>query len=158
MVLIQNDPPLRAKKDVESIKKALKDNIIEIIATDHAPHHIDEKNCEYDKAAFGIVGLETALALGITHLVEEDIISPLELIEKMSTNPAKLLGIDKGSLEVGKVADITIVDPNEEYLIDANSFVSKSKNTPFNGHKVKGKVKYTIVAGKIVVDNGELMD
>ena len=76
----------------------------------------------------------------------------------MSTNPAKLLGIDKGSLEVGKVADITIVDPNEEYLIDANSFVSKSKNTPFNGHKVKGKVKYTIVAGKIVVDNGELMD
>ncbi len=152
------NPPLRAKKDVESIKKALKDNIIEIIATDHAPHHIDEKNCEYDKAAFGIVGLETALALGITHLVEEDIISPLELIEKMSTNPAKLLGIDKGSLEVGKVADITIVDPNEEYLIDANSFVSKSKNTPFNGHKVKGKVKYTIVAGKIVVDNGELMD
>ena len=152
------NPPLRSKKDVESIKQALKENIIEIIATDHAPHHIDEKNCEYDKAAFGIVGLETAVALGITHLVEEGVLSPLELIEKMSTNPAKLLGINKGSLETGKIADITLIDPNEEYVIDVNHFESKSKNSPFHGYKVKGRVKYTIVAGKIVLDNGEIVD
>lgn len=151
------NPPLRSAKDVESLKEGLKDNTIEIIATDHAPHHIDEKNCEYDRAAFGIVGLETALPLGITHLVEDNILTPMELIEKMSTNPAKLLGIDKGSIQVGKIADITIIDPNEEYEIDVNTFASKSKNSPFHGHRVKGKVKYTIVNGKIVLNDGELI-
>lgn len=151
------NPPLRSAEDVKSLKEGLKDNTIEIIATDHAPHHMDEKNCEYDRAAFGIVGLETALPLGIIHLVEENILTPMELIEKMSTNPAKLLGIDKGSLQVGKIADITIIDPDEEYAIDVNTFASKSKNSPFHGHWVKGRVKYTIVGGKIVLNNGELV-
>lgn len=151
------NPPLRSARDVKSLKDGLRDNTIEIIATDHAPHHIDEKNCEYDKAAFGIVGLETALPLGITHLVEENILTPLELIEKMSTNPAKLLGIDKGSLKVGKVADISIIDPNEGYEVDVNTFASKSKNSPFNGYRVKGRVKYTIVNGRIVLNDGELI-
>lgn len=151
------NPPLRMLKDLESLKEGLKDHTIEIIATDHAPHHEDEKNCEYDRAAFGIVGLETALSLGITNLVEENVLTPLELIEKMSTNPAKLLRIDKGCLEIGKVADITIINPNEEYEVDVNTFASKSKNTPFNGSKVKGRVRYTIVSGKIVVNNGELI-
>jgi len=151
------NPPLRSAKDVKSLKEGLKDHTIDIIATDHAPHHIDKKNCEYDRAAFGIVGLETALPLSITHLVEENILTPLELIEKMSTNPAKLLGIDKGSLQVGKTADITIIDPDETYEIDVNSFASKSKNSPFHGYRVKGKVKYTIVGGKMVFNNGELI-
>jgi len=151
------NPPLRSTKDVESLKEGLRDNTIEIIATDHAPHHKDEKNCEYDKAAFGIVGLETALPLGVTHLVEEDILTPLQLIEKMSTNPAKLLGIDRGILAVGKVADITIIDPKEEYEINVDKFESKSKNSPFNGYKVKGKVKYTMVRGNLVLNEGGLL-
>lgn len=143
-------PPLRTQKDADSIKKALKENIIEIIATDHAPHSLDDKNCEFEKAAFGIVGLETALSVSMTELMHQNILSPLELIAKMSTNPAKLMGIDKGTLEVGKAADIAIIAPEEEFTVDVNSFYSKSKNSPFHGYKAKGKVKYTIVAGKIV--------
>lgn len=152
------NPPLRAKEDVLAIRQALKDNVIEIIATDHAPHSIDEKNCEYEKVAFGIVGLETALPLGITVLVGEGWLTPMELICKMTWNPAKMLGIDKGTLTVGKAADITIVNPNESYQIDPRTFASKSKNTPFGGFEVKGKVLYTIVDGNIVVENGELVE
>lgn len=154
------NPPLRSKEDVLAIRQALKDNIIEIIATDHAPHSIDEKNCEYEKAAFGIVGLETALSLGITVLVGEGWLTPMELIAKMTWNPAKMLGIDNnvGKLSVGKVADITIISPNEIYKINPNTFASKSKNTPFDGFDVKGKVLYTIVEGNIVVANGELVE
>ncbi|QUH28391.1 dihydroorotase [Vallitalea guaymasensis] len=144
------NPPLRSKKDVEAVKEALRDGVIEIIATDHAPHHIDEKNQGYEKAPNGIVGLETAVALGITELVETEILTPLQLIRKMSYNPAKMLGIDKGTLENGKIADITIINPTEEYEIDVNRFHSKSKNSPFHGKHVKGKVKYTIVNGKVV--------
>lgn len=143
------NPPLRTQKDVDAMKQALKDGTIDIIATDHAPHHLDEKNCEYDKAANGIVGFETAVCLSISELVETGILTPMQLIEKMSYNPAKLLGIDKGNIEIGKMADITIIDPEKEYSIDVNSFASKSKNSPFNGRKVKGQVKYTIVNGEI---------
>ena len=150
------NPPLRSKEDVLAIRQALKDNVIDIIATDHAPHSIDEKNCEYEKVAFGIVGLETALPLGITVLVEGGWLTPMELITKMTYNPAKMLNIDKGTLTIGKSADITIIDPNKTYKIDANTFASKSKNTPFGGFEVKGKVMYTIVDGNIVVENGEL--
>ena len=152
------NPPLRSKEDVLAIRQALKDNVIEIIATDHAPHSIDEKNCEYERVAFGIVGLETALPLGITVLVEEGWLTPMELIAKMTYNPAKMLNIDKGTLTVGKAADITIVDPNKIYKIDTDTFASKSKNTPFGGFEVKGKVIYTIVDGNIVVENGELVE
>lgn len=143
------NPPLRTKLDVEAMKKALQDGTIDMIATDHAPHHCEEKNCDYAKAANGIVGLETSVALTITELVEQGHLTPLGMIEKMSYNPAKMLGIDKGNIEVGKVADITIIDPQKEYVIDSSTFVSKSKNTPFNGRKVKGQVLYTLVNGII---------
>lgn len=150
------NPPLRNKEDKEAIINALKENIIEVIATDHAPHHIDEKNCEFEKAANGIVGLETSVSLSITELVNKDILTPKQLIEKMSLNPAKILGIDKGTLGVGKIADITIINPEKEYSIDVKTFASKSKNSPFDGFKVKGKVEYTIVNGNIIVENGVL--
>jgi len=151
-------PPLRSKKDIEALKQALKDGTIDIIATDHAPHHQDEKNCEFESALNGIIGLETAVPICITELVEKDILTPLELIAKLTTNPAKLLNIDKGHLSVGSVADITIIDPDCEYTVDKNKFVSLSKNTPFDKKQVKGKVIHTIVAGEIVVENGELND
>lgn len=152
------NPPLRTKEDVEALRAGLADGTIEVIATDHAPHHSDDKNCEYDKAAFGIVGLETSVALSITELIETKILTPLALIEKMSTNPAKILGIDKGSLQVGKIADITIIDPEVCYKIDKNTFESKGKNTPFDGYQVKGKPIYTIVAGQMVMENGNVME
>ena len=150
------NPPLRTHKDIEEIKKGLKDGTIDVIATDHAPHHVDEKNMGYEKAPFGIVGLETAAALTITELVDTDILTPMEMVEKLSTNPARILGIEAGELGIGKPADITIIDPNEEYKIDVNNFVSKGKNSPFHGKKVRGRVKYTIVEGKIILNNGKL--
>ncbi len=152
------NPPLRTKEDVEALRKALKNNIIDVIATDHAPHHIDEKNCEFEKAANGIIGLETSVSLGISELVETGVLTPSQLIEKMSLNPAKILNSDKGTLSVGSVADITIIDPNLEYNINVEKFASKARNTPFDGRKVKGKVLYTIVAGDIIVENGELRE
>ncbi|SET08687.1 dihydroorotase [Natronincola peptidivorans] len=151
------NPPLRTYQDIEKIKEALKDGTIEIIATDHAPHHEKDKKLPYEKAAFGIVGLETAVPLTITELVEKGVLTPLQMMEKMSTNPAKLLGLDKGELKLGKTADITIIDPKDSYNINVKAFVSKGKNSPFHGKSVRGKVKYTIVEGKIVLDNGELV-
>jgi dihydroorotase len=150
------NPPLRSKEDVEALRNALKDNTINVIATDHAPHSVDEKNCEYDKAAFGIVGLETAFALGETVLVEGGYLTPMGLIEKMTINPAKVLGIDKGDISEGKIADIAIIDPEAVYKIDASKFESKGKNTPFDGYEVKGKVLYTIVGGKTVFEKGTI--
>lgn len=150
------NPPLRSRKDLEIIRQALKDNIIEVIATDHAPHHIDDKNCEFEKAANGIIGLETSFALSYTELVESGLISLSDMVAKMTANPASVLGIDKGQLSVGSVADITIADINNEYQIDVNKMVSKAKNTPFGGRFVKGKVLYTICGGDVVVENGTL--
>ncbi|WFD09610.1 dihydroorotase [Tepidibacter hydrothermalis] len=148
-------PPLRSKEDVEEIKRGLKDGTIDIIATDHAPHHKSEKDCGFEKAANGIVGLETALSLGITNLVKEDVLSINELINKMSLNPSNLINIDRGSIEEGKIADITIFDEKEIYRIDSSKFRSKSKNTPFDKMKVFGKVKYTIVNGEVVYEGDE---
>ncbi|ABR50293.1 dihydroorotase, multifunctional complex type [Alkaliphilus metalliredigens QYMF] len=150
------NPPLRTGEDVDAIKQGLVDGTIEVIATDHAPHHADEKNQEFHQAPFGIVGLETALSIGMTELVATKLLTPMSFIEKMTINPAKLLGIDKGTIQVGKIADITILDSNLEYEIDVNTFASKSNNSPFHGSKVKGKVMFTIVAGEIIVENGEL--
>lgn len=144
------NPPLRTIKDKEAIIRGLKDNTLNIIATDHAPHHIEEKNLEFNKAPFGIVGLETSFAVSYTALVDTGVLTPIELIEKMSTNPAKVLGIDKGTLAVGTKADITIIDPEKEYVINPDDFASKASNTPFGGKKVKGSIEYTIVNGKIV--------
>ncbi len=144
------NPPIRGKKDLEALIKGIGDDVFDAIATDHAPHHADEKAKGIEKAPFGIVGSETALALTMTELVEKGVITPYQMAAKMSYNPAKILGIDKGSLEVSKVADIVIVDPDAEYEIDVNDFVSKGKNTPFNGYKVKGRVARTICGGKTV--------
>ena len=143
-------PPLRSRKDVEAIKAAIKDGTICVIATDHAPHHEDDKNGEFEQAANGIIGLETAVPLCITELVITEILSPPELIAKLTINPARILGLDKGTLGVGKMADVTIIDPNMKFSIDKETFLSKSRNTPFHGRDVQGKVMYTIVDGVIV--------
>ncbi|HHX61950.1 MAG TPA: dihydroorotase [Epulopiscium sp.] len=143
-------PPLRTDKDREATRRALQDGTLDIIATDHAPHHEEEKKVAFAKAPFGIVGLETSFAISYTNLVETGILTPTQLIEKMSLNPATLMGLNKGTLGKGKVADIAIIDPNVAYVIDPNNFVSKSKNTPFGGTLVKGQVKCTIVNGNIV--------
>lgn len=148
------NPPLRGKKDLEALRQGLKDDIFDVISTDHAPHSYEEKNQSMLRAPFGIVGLETSVALTITELVEPGWLTPMQMAEKMSYNPAKILHFeDKGSLRPGKTADIVIIDPNEEYTIDVNTFVSKGKNTPFHGKKVKGKVKTTICSGIVVYED-----
>lgn len=144
------NPPLRSKEDVQALKEALRDNVIDVIATDHAPHSEDDKKESIKVAPFGIVGLETAFALTMTELVKTGYLTPRQLVEKMSLNPAKVLGINKGTLQEGAVADIVIANPNEEYIIDVKDFVSKGKNTPFQGKKVCGKIRYTLVDGEIV--------
>lgn len=149
--LAKVNPPLRTRKDVEAVIEGLKDGTIDIIATDHAPHHSDEKNVEFNLAANGIVGFETALPLAITYLVKPGHLTIDQLVEKMCINPSKLLGLNKGTLEIGRGADITIIDINEEFVVDINSFKSKSKNSPFNGFKLKGSVYYTLVNGNVIV-------
>lgn len=152
------NPPLRGKEDVDALIQGLKDGTIDAISTDHAPHSLEEKNKSFKEAAFGIVGSETAFALTMTYLVKPGHLSPMEIVKKMSYNPAKILGIDKGSIDVGKIADIVIADPNETYTIDVNRFFSKGKNTPFDGKEVVGKVKTTIVAGNVVYENENFVD
>ncbi len=144
------NPPLRTKSDVEAIKEGLQNGTIDVIATDHAPHHYDEKNVEFENAPFGIVGLETSFAISYTNLVKTGVLTPLELIEKMSTKPAKILNQDTGKIEVDAAADITIIDIETPYKIDKTKFLSKGKNTPFDGMEVYGNVEYTIVDGKIL--------
>ena len=146
------NPPLRSKEDKKALVEGLKNNIMDVISTDHAPHHADEKAKPMAEAPFGIVGLETAYALTNSELVEKGYLTQVQLVEKMSANPAKVLGMDKGCIGEGKVADIEITNPKEEYTIDVNEFASKGKNTPFNGRKVTGKVKYTILAGELVYE------
>lgn len=145
------NPPLRTLEDKIAIIEGLKDDTIEIIATDHAPHTYEEKNVEFTKAPSGIIGLETALSLGITSLVKNKHLDMIKLIEKMTINPARLYNLESGSIEEGKVADIVVFDENEEFLVD--KFVSKSENTPFKGYKLFGKVKYTICGGKVVFED-----
>lgn len=144
------NPPVRSREDLEALRQGLHDDVFDVIATDHAPHSAEEKSGGFEKSPFGIVGSETAVALTITELVDKGVITPMQMAEKMSYNPARVLGIDKGSLAEGKTADVVIIDPEAEYVIDAGKFASKGKNTPFNGWRVKGKVMRTIVAGKTV--------
>ena len=150
-------PPLRTAKDVKAIIEGIADDTIDIIATDHAPHHADEKNVEFSLAANGLVGFETAVPLAVTYLVKPGIISVKKLVEKMSLNPARILSINKGSLEIGGAADITIIDINEEKIIDVSKFQSKSKNSPFGGMKLSGTVRTTIVNGKVIVSEKVLL-
>lgn len=143
------NPPLRTEKDIIAMKEALSDGTIDTIATDHAPHSEDEKKVEFDMAPFGIVGLETALGLSM-RLVEEKVLTLNEMIGKLTLNPSLVLGIERGTIAKGSVADIVIFDPEEEYRVDPKGFFSKGKNTPFAGWKLKGRVKQTIVSGKVV--------
>ncbi|OOB78523.1 MAG: dihydroorotase [Epulopiscium sp. Nuni2H_MBin003] len=147
------NPPLRTKDDVEAIRDALKNGIIDNIATDHAPHQEEEKNVPIQHAPFGVIGLETSFAISYTYLVKTKFLSAIELVRKMSTIPASIINIDKGNIDVGKVADIAIIDVNQSYIIDNKDFVSKACNTPFNNMEVFGVVNYTLVNGKIIYEN-----
>lgn len=147
------NPPLRTEKDRQAIIKGLQDGTIDAIVTDHAPHTEEEKNQGLAKAPNGIIGFETALPAEIMSLIDTGAITYLDLVKLTSYNPAKLLDLDRGTIEVGKVADITIFDPNEKYIYTKEMIVSKSKNSPFIGKELKGRVKYTIVSGRVVYEN-----
>lgn len=141
-------PPLRSREDTEAIKAGLRDGTIDAIASDHAPHSSIEKDVEFDYAANGIIGLETSLSLCMK-LVDEGILSLRELIERMSTNPATILKIPKGTLKKGATADITVIDPQKVWTVDREKFRSKSRNSPFHGWQLKGKAVLTIVSGTV---------
>lgn len=146
------NPPLRSRLDVDTLKAALRDGIMDAISTDHAPHSAEEKAQSIATAPFGITGLETSLCLTYTELVLGGYLSPMEMVRKMSYQPAQILGIDRGTLLPGRPADITVMDPDAEFLIDRRDFVSMGKNTPFDHRKVQGKVKLTMVSGNIVFE------
>ncbi|MEG0804912.1 MAG: dihydroorotase [Lachnospiraceae bacterium] len=148
------NPPLRSRQDVEALKQGLKENIMDVIATDHAPHSNEEKAGGMQSSYFGIVGLETAVSLTITELLEPGFITPMQMAEKLSYNPAQIIHSDRGTLGIGKPADIVIIDPMKETIISSEEFVSKGKSTPFQGKKVRGQVKYTIVDGMIQYEEG----
>ena len=147
------NPPLRKKDDLEEIIKALQDGTIDVIITDHAPHTKEEKEGKIEKTPNGIIGFETALAASITNLVDKGYISYVDMVKLTSYNPAKILGIDRGVIQEGKIADITIFDPELEYIYEEKDIISKSKNSPFIGKKLKGQVMFTIVNGNIVYKN-----
>jgi dihydroorotase len=143
------NPPLREAADVAAIKEGLKDGTIDAIATDHAPHHLDEKDVEFNEAMNGIIGLETSLPVSL-RLVDEGVLELGQLIEAMSLNPSKILGLDRGTLKIGAVADITVIDPDLEWVVTEEGLASKSKNSPWLGQKMKGAASHTILAGKLV--------
>ena len=142
------NPPLRSEADRLAVRQGLIDGVLECVATDHAPHHYEEKEREFDDAPFGIVGLETALAVCIRELVTPGDLTLFDLIERMSTAPARLMGIEGGTLRPGSRADLVLFDPEEVWTVDPASFRSKSRNTPFAGWEVTGRVKRTIIGGE----------
>jgi len=145
------NPPIRGKKDVSALVKAIKDGIIEVFATDHAPHSVDDKTVEFDFAPFGIIGLETAVSLILDKLVKKEHISIHRAIEMFATNPANILQLNqKGKIAPGMDADLTILNLQKTVTVAANKFKSKSKNSPFNGWKLTGAPVFTIVGGKVV--------
>ncbi len=147
------NPPLRSRADVEALREGLKNGVMDVISTDHAPHAAKEKDKSIAQAAFGIVGLETSAALTYTYLVKTGILSVMDMAEKMSYNPSKILGLsEKGSVSEGKIADVVIFDPNRTYRIDKDTFKSKGRNTPFDGFEVSGEVTYTLVDGEVVYE------
>ena len=143
------NPPIREEVDKQAILQGLKDGTLDCIVTDHAPHHANDKNVEYNLAAFGISGIETSFAFAITYLYKAGVLTLPEIAERMSNAPAKILGLDGGEIAEGKVADLTIADLDESFVVDPAMFVSKGKNNPFKGYKLDGVVKYTIVDGEI---------
>ncbi len=143
------NPPLREADDVAAIKAGLKDGTIDCIATDHAPHHLDEKDVEFNVALNGIIGLETSLPLSLK-LVEDGLLTLNQLVEKMSYNPSNIIGLKRGSLAVGSIADITLIDLAAQWTVAADALASKSKNSPFLGWKMKGAATGTILAGKVI--------
>jgi dihydroorotase len=141
---LKMNPPLRADSDILAIKNGLKDGTIDAIATDHAPHTLNEKEVEFNKAPNGILGLETALGVSVKFLVEEGFMSISELIEKFAINPRTILGLGQVLIQEGERANLTIFNPDEEWIVDVRKFKSKSKNSPYDKMQLKGKVKYTI--------------
>lgn len=144
------NPPLRTLDDVEALREAVKDGTIDVIATDHAPHHNDEKEREFSLAPNGIIGLETALAVNITWLVAAGVISLETLIEKMACAPAKLFHLDGGTFRKGALGDVTVFDPTATWKVDAANFLTKGRNTPYQGRTLTGLVKCTVVDGRVV--------
>ncbi len=151
------NPPLREERDRKNIIEGIKDGTIDAIATDHAPHHADDKNVEYNYAANGISGIETAFSVAYTYLVRSGEITLKRLSELMTDNPANIMNIPYGELKVGGLADITLVDLDEKYTVDSREFFSKGKNTPFEGKELYGRVKTTVVNGEIKYDKGEIV-
>jgi dihydroorotase len=144
------NPPLRTAKDVAALIAGLQDGTIDAIATDHAPHAAYEKEREFDLAPFGIIGLETMLPLAIEYLVQPGHLTLAQVIEKMTFAPARILGLESGTLQTGAPADVVIFAPDESWTLRAAELASKSKNTPFDGHQMTGRVLTTIVNGKII--------
>jgi dihydroorotase len=144
------NPPLRTAEDVATLREALAEGVIDCIATDHAPHAVEEKETTFDDAPFGIVGLETAVGVLWTELVHKANFPIVRLIEAMSTKPCHILGLDGGTLREGSRADVTVIDPETVWTVDAGKFHSKGRNTPYNGWTLKGKVVLTVCGGRIV--------
>src|SRR5206468_7939411 len=148
------NPPLRTAADVEALRDAVKDGTIDLVATDHAPHHYDEKEREFADAPNGIVGLETALAVVVTNLVEPGHLRFPDLVERMSCTPARIFSLPGGTLRKGSVADVTVFNPTERWKVDASIFLSKGRNTPYNGMTLIGRATCTIVGGSVVFRSG----
>jgi dihydroorotase len=151
-------PPLRSRDHIEAVLAGLRDGTVDAIASDHAPHHADEKALEFDQAPFGIVGLETSVGLALDRLVNEGVISLERLVELCATNPARILKLDdRGRLTAGARADVTIIDPEMNWTFDLSKSRSRSRNTPFGGQSFRGGVVATIVAGRVVYLNQEYL-
>ena len=144
------NPPLRTQKDIQGIVAGLKDGTIDVIATDHAPHSVEEKARPFSRAPSGMIGLETSLALALTQLYHTKKMDIPAILRCMSTNPADILGLARGRMSIGAIADLVIFDPDEAWTIDPHQFASKARNTPFAGRTVKGRVKYTIAKGEVI--------
>jgi dihydroorotase len=155
---VKMNPPLRETADREALIQGLIDGSIDAIATDHAPHHYDEKKVEFDVAPFGIVGLETAVPLALDRLVHAGLVPLSRLVELMALNPARILGVTGGTLAPGAPADLTILAPDHQTIVDAARFRTKSRNTPFNGWRLRGGVAATIVGGRAVYVNDEVAE
>jgi dihydroorotase len=144
------NPPLREARDREAIRQGLRDGTIDVIASDHAPHHYDAKEREFDDAPNGIVGLETAFGLAVTELVETGLLTLPELLLRMSTRPAQIFQLPGGTLAVGAPADVVVLDPAARWIVDPAQLFSRSRNTPFGGRQLTGRAELTIVRGRVV--------